>query len=63
MESSVGEFRYGHARDSLWETETQILLSERLEYLDKKTTEKLIAQAAEPGRILGSMNSLGQSRR
>ena len=63
---TTGEFRQflGHARGSLLETETQILLSERLEYLDQKTTETLIGQAAELGRILnGLMNSLEKSRR
>ncbi|MGB8012368.1 MAG: four helix bundle protein [Terriglobales bacterium] len=63
---TTGEFRQflGHARGSLLETETQILLAERLEYLDKKTAELLIGQAAELGRILnGLMNSLEKSRR
>jgi four helix bundle protein len=63
---TTGEFRQflGHARGSLLETETQILLSERLEYLDHKTTEMLLGQAAEVGRILnGLMNSLEKSRR
>ena len=45
---TTGEFRQilGHARGSLLETETQILLSERLEYLDHKTTGMLLAQAS-----------------
>ena len=63
---TTGEFRQflGHARGSLLETETQILLSERFEYLDHKTTETLIGQAAELGRILnGLMHSLEKSRR
>jgi len=63
---TTGEFRQflGHARGSLLETETQILLSERLEYLDKKTTEMLLEQAAELGRILnGLMRSLEKSCR
>jgi four helix bundle protein len=63
---TTGEFRQflGHARGSLLETETQILLSERLEYLDHKTTEMLLNQAAELGRILnGLMASLEKSRR
>ena len=63
---TTGEFRQflGHARGSLLETETQILLSERLDYLDHKRTEMLIGQAAELGRILnGLMNSLEKSRR
>jgi four helix bundle protein len=63
---TTGEFRQflGHARGSLLETETQILLSERLEYLDHKTTEMLLAQSAELGRILnGLMRSLEKSCR
>jgi four helix bundle protein len=63
---STGEFRQflGHARGSLLETETQILLAERLEYLDHKTTENLLKQAAEVGRILnGLMSSLKGSHR
>jgi len=63
---TTGEFRQflGHARGSLLETETQILLSERLEYLDHKTTEDLLRQAAEVGRILnGLMASLQGSHR
>ncbi len=46
---TTGEFRkfLGHARGSLLETETQILLSERLEYIDHQTAEALLAQAAE----------------
>ena len=63
---TTGEFRQflGHARGSLLETETQILLSERLEYLDHETTENLLKQAAEVGRILnGLMNSLKGSHR
>jgi four helix bundle protein len=63
---TTGEFRQfmGHARGSLLETETQILLSERLEYLDHKTTENLLKQSAEVGRILnGLLGSLEGSHR
>jgi len=63
---TTGEFRQflGHARGSLLETETQILLSERLKYLDQKTTEALLEQSAELGRILnGLIGSLERSRR
>ena len=51
---TTGEFRQflGHARGSLLETETQILLSERLEYLDHETAEIPLKQSAELGRIL-----------
>lgn len=63
---TTGEFRQflGYARGSLLETETQIFLAERLEYLDHETAERLLRQAAEAGRILnGLMNSLKGSHR
>jgi four helix bundle protein len=63
---TTGEFRQflGYARGSLLETETQIFLAERLEYLDHETAEHLLRQAAEAGRILnGLMNSLKGSHR
>ena len=63
---TTGEFRQflGHARGSLLETETQILLSERLEYLDHETTESILRQAVEVGRILnGLIGSLQGSHR
>ena len=54
---TTGEFRQflGHSRGSLLETETQILLCERLNYLDNQTMETLIQQAAELGRILNGL--------
>jgi four helix bundle protein len=63
---TTGEFRQflGQARGSLLETETQILLSERLDHLDHETTENLLKQAAEVGRILnGLLGSLKGSHR
>ena len=63
---TTGEFRQflGHARGSLLETETQILLSERLGYLEHQATENLLKQAAEVGRILnGLLGSLKGSHR
>jgi len=63
---TTGEFRQflGHSRGSLLETETQILLCQRLDYLDNKTTEMLLGQAAELGRVLnGLMRSLEKSCR
>ena len=63
---TTGEFRQflGHARGSLLETETQILLSERLGYLEHETMKKLLAQASEVGRIVnGLMSSLKGSHR
>jgi four helix bundle protein len=63
---TTGEFRQfvGHARGSLLETETQILLAGRFEYLDGKTGGALIGQAAELGRIRnGLLKSLEESGR
>jgi four helix bundle protein len=63
---TTGEFRQflGHARGSLLETETQILISQRLGYFDTKTAEKRLAQASELGRILnGLMKLLEESHR
>lgn len=63
---TTGEFRQflGHARGSILETETQILLSERLEYLDHETADGLLKQASEVGRILnGLLTSLEGSHR
>lgn len=63
---TTGEFRQflGHARGSLLETETQILLSERLGYLEHETMKKLLVQASEVGRIVnGLMSSLKGSHR
>jgi four helix bundle protein len=63
---TTGEFRQflGHARGSLMEAETQILLCERLEYLDNKMATTLLEQGGEVGRILnGLMRSLEKSCR
>lgn len=63
---TTGEFRQflGQARGSLLETETQILLSERLGYLDIKTADNMLEQASEVGRILnGLLASLEGSHR
>jgi four helix bundle protein len=47
------------ARGSLNETETQLLIAERLGYLDKPSTTKLLAASCEVGRVLqGLMNAL-----
>jgi four helix bundle protein len=46
------------------EAETQILLCERLEYLDNKMATTLLEQGGEVGRILnGLMRSLEKSCR
>ena len=58
---STGEFRQflGNARGSLVEVETQVLLARELGYLERDESEKLLAAAAEVGRILnGLLNSL-----
>jgi four helix bundle protein len=63
---TTGEFRQflGQARGSLLETETQILLAERLEYLDHETADNLLQRASEVGRILnGLIKSLTGSHR
>ena len=63
---TTGEFRQflGHARGSLLETETQLLLSERLKYVERANSETLLQQSAELGRILnGLISSLDRSRR
>lgn len=47
------------ARGSLNEEETQILIAERLQYLDKSTTQTVLALSAEVGRLItGLMNVL-----
>jgi four helix bundle protein len=63
---TTGEFRQflGQARGSLLETETQILLSERLEYLEHQAADCLLERAPEVGRILnGLLTSLEGSHR
>lgn len=57
-----GEFRQflGHARGSLAEVETQLLIAQRLKYLSGDTT--VADQIAETGRILnGLIKSLATS--
>ena len=52
-----GEFRQflGHARGSLLETETQILMAGRLQYLDQEQVDRLVKRSAEVGRILNGL--------
>jgi four helix bundle protein len=55
------EFRHflRHASGSLAELETQILIAERRNYLNKAQTAQLLARTQEVGRILsGLLNSL-----
>jgi four helix bundle protein len=63
---TTGEFRQslGHARGSLLEAETQILLSERLKFLEHEPASCLLEQASEIGRILsGLLTSLEAAHR
>jgi four helix bundle protein len=49
----------GHARGSLMEVETQILIAQSLDYCDEDAATRLLNQAADIGRALnGLMNSL-----
>ena len=52
-----GEFKQflGHARGSLLETETQLLLAGRLNYLSSEQVSHLIKLSAEVGRILNGL--------
>jgi four helix bundle protein len=51
----------GHARGSLMEVETLILLAQELSYLEIDLSESLLARTAEVGKILnGLLNSLGR---
>jgi len=49
-----------HARGSLLELETQILIAQRLKYMTRERADPLIKLSNEPGRML---NSLLQSMR
>ncbi len=50
----------GNAKGSLFELETQIVLSERLCYLNKTDAQRLIAQITETGKLIsGLMRALG----
>lgn len=51
---STGEFKQflGHARGSLLEIETQILIAQSLGYLQTEDSERLLRLSAEVGRIL-----------
>ena len=52
-----GEFRQflGHARGSLLETETQVLLAGRLHYIPPDETSRLLKLSEEVGRILNGL--------
>jgi four helix bundle protein len=54
----------GHARGSLIECETQVLLAERMNDLSPNQSESLLKASAEVGRIInGLMARLQQKRR
>ena len=58
---STGEFRQfiGHALGSLMEIETQLLISERLNYVGSTRSADLLQRTAEVGKILnGLLHSL-----
>ena len=60
---STAEFKQslGHARGSLMEVETYILLAQELGYLERDQSENMLAGTAEVGKILnGLLNSLGR---
>ncbi len=60
-----GEFvqSVGHARVSVFEIETQLLLAERLKYLGNEGCSELLAVTQEIGRMCnGLINSLQRSR-
>lgn len=54
-----GEFKLflGHARGSLAELETQILIAKHLDYLNDTEGGKLLEQIAEVGRLLNGLLS------
>jgi four helix bundle protein len=54
---STGEFRQflGHALGSLVEIETQVLIGERLSYIDAEKSNGLLARTTELGKILNSL--------
>lgn len=54
---STGEFKQflGHARGSLFEVETQILLAEDLSYLDSQQAHEVLENASEVARILNGL--------
>ncbi len=54
---SKGEFKQflGHARGSLLELETQILIAQQLGYFPAEQVQNLLDRAAEAGRILNGL--------
>jgi four helix bundle protein len=63
---SRGEFKQflGHARGSVFELESQVVIARNLEFLTEKEAEFLLLRITEIGRILnGLLNSLDQDKR
>ena len=44
-----------HARGSILELETQLLIGQRLKYLDESAAQQIMAQTAEVGRMLNGL--------
>jgi len=62
---STGEFKQflGHARGSVFEVESQILIARNLGYLSENDAATLLGQVAELGRILnGLLKSLDRDQ-
>jgi len=55
--NTTGEFLQflGHARGSLFEVETQLLVASKLEIIDERAAEKALAMASELSRILSGL--------
>ena len=55
--SSTGEFRQflGHSLGSLMEIETQIIIADRLGYLDRDHAERLLELSSEVGKVLNGL--------
>jgi four helix bundle protein len=61
---STGEFKQflGHARGSLVEIETQVLISQRLGYINSGQSSDLLNRATEIGKVLnGLLSSLDRN--
>ena len=53
----------GHARGSLLELETQVLVAKNLQYLDEPALEILLGLTAEVGRLLNGLLSAIKKRK
>ncbi len=60
---TTGEFKQflGHALDSLMEIETQVIIAQRLGFLDSEDSQSLLGRTAEVGKVLnGLLRSLSR---